>query len=137
MNGYKVFNSDWTCGGFQFRAGETFTEDVTPVCGDRGFHFCTKATDCFRDYPFDHNNKVAEVEALGDIDISNNDSKCSTNKIRIVRELSWYEVLDLVNLEESCTGFWNCGNFNSGNSNCGNCNSGNSNSGYYNTLQLW
>ena len=98
MKGFKVFNSDWTCRGFQFEVGKTFTEDVTPVCCDRGFHFCTKAADCFKYYDFNPDNKVAEVEALGDIDTNNDDSKCSTNKIHIIREITWQEVLDLVNL---------------------------------------
>ena len=129
MKGFKVFNSDWTCRGFQFEVGKTFTEDVTPVCCDRGFHFCTKAADCFRYYSFDPDNKVAEVEALGDIDTNNDDSKCSTNKIHIIREITWQEVLDLVNLGKACTGLWNSGNRNSGNRNSGNWNSGDWNSG--------
>ena len=114
MKGFKVFNSDWTCRGFQFEVGKTFTEDVTPVCCDRGFHFCTKAADCFRYYSFDPDNKVAEVEALGDIDTNNDDSKCSTNKIHIIREITWQEVLDLVNLGKACTGLCNSGDCNSG-----------------------
>ena len=85
MKGYKVFSPDWTCNGFQFKVGKTFTEDATPVCCDRGFHFCTKVADCFKYYSFNPNNKVAEVEALGDIDTNNDDSKCSTNKIHIIR----------------------------------------------------
>ena len=129
MKGFKVFNSDWTCRGFQFEVGKTFTEDVTPVCCDRGFHFCTKAADCFRYYSFDPDNKVAEVEALGDIDTNNDDSKCSTNKIHIIREITWQEVLDLVNLGKACTGLCNSGNRNSGNRNSGDCNSGDCNSG--------
>ena len=133
MKGFKVFNSDWTCRGFQFEVGKTFTEDVTPVCCDRGFHFCTKAADCFRYYSFDPDNKVAEVEALGDIDTNNDDSKCSTNKIHIIREITWQEVLDLVNLGKACTGLWNSGNRNSGNRNSGDCNSGNRNSGNRNS----
>ena len=133
MKGFKVFNSDWTCRGFQFEVGKTFTEDVTPVCCDRGFHFCTKAADCFRYYSFDPDNKVAEVEALGDIDTNNDDSKCSTNKIHIIREITWQEVLDLVNLGKACTGLCNSGNRNSGNRNSGDCNSGNRNSGNWNS----
>ena len=129
MKGFKVFNSDWTCRGFQFEVGKTFTEDVTPVCCDRGFHFCTKAADCFKYYDFNPDNKVAEVEALGDIDTNNDDSKCSTNKIHIIREITWQEVLDLVNLGKACTGLCNSGNRNSGNRNSGDCNSGNRNSG--------
>ncbi len=128
MKGYKVFNPDWTYRGYQFEVGKTFTEDVTPVCCDGGFHFCTKVADCFKWYDFDPNNKVAEVEALGDIDTSNNDSMCSTNKIHIIRELTWHEVLDLANSGKACTGLRNIGYKNSGNGNTGNRNSGNHNS---------
>ena len=133
MKGFKVFNSDWTCRGFQFEVGKTFTEDVTPVCCDRGFHFCTKAADCFKYYDFNPDNKVAEVEALGDIDTNNDDSKCSTNKIHIIREITWQEVLDLVNLGKACTGLCNSGDWNSGNRNSGNRNSGDCNSGLCNS----
>ena len=133
MKGFKVFNSDWTCRGFQFEVGKTFTEDVTPVCCDRGFHFCTKAADCFKYYDFNPDNKVAEVEALGDIDTNNDDSKCCTNKIHIIREITWQEVLDLVNLGKACTGLCNSGNRNSGDWNSGNRNSGNRNSGDWNS----
>ena len=133
MKGFKVFNSDWTCRGFQFEVGKTFTEDVTPVCCDRGFHFCTKAADCFKYYDFNPDNKVAEVEALGDIDTNNDDSKCSTNKIHIIREITWQEVLDLVNLGKACTGLCNSGDWNSGDCNSGNRNSGNRNSGNRNS----
>ena len=133
MKGYKVFNSDWTCRGFQFEVGKVFEEDVTPVCCDKGFHFCTKASDCFSYYKFDPNNKVAEVEALGEIDSNDEDSKCCTNKIKIVREINWQEVLELVNLGKACTGLCNSGNRNSGNRNSGDCNSGDCNSGDWNS----
>ena len=129
MKGYKVFNPDWTCRGYQFEVGKTFTEDVTPVCCNSGFHFCTKISDCFNYYTFNSDNKVAEVEALGEIDTNNDDSKCSTNKIHIIREITWHEVLDLVNLGKACTGFRNSGNRNSGDCNSGNYNSGDWNSG--------
>ena len=133
IKGFKVFNSDWTCRGFQYEVGKTFTEDCVPACCDRGFHFCTKAADCFKYYSFDPNNKVAEVEALGDIDTNNDDSKCSTNKIHIIKEITWQEVLDLVNTGKACTGYRNSGNYNSGDCNSGYYNSGNYNSGYYNS----
>lgn len=124
VKGFKVFNSDWTCRGFQYEVGKTFTEDCVPVCCDRGFHFCTKAADCFNYYSFVPDNKVAEVEALGDIDTNNDDSKCSTNEIRIIREITWREVLDLVNFGKACTGYRNSGDYNSGDYNSGYYNSG-------------
>ena len=138
VKGYKVFNADWTCGGFQYAVGETFEEDAIPSCCNKGFHFCTKASDCFNYYQFDSNNKVAEVEAIGEIDTNPVDSKCCTNKIRIVRELSWDEVLEIVNIGKGCTGLrnsgdYNSGNYNSGNRNSGDYNSGNCNSGNWNS----
>lgn len=133
MKGYKVFNSDWTCRGFQFEVGKVFEEDVTPVCCDKGFHFCTKASDCFSYYNFDPNNKVAEVEALGEIDSNDKDSKCCTNKIKIVREINWQEVLELVNLGKACTGLCNSGDCNSGDWNSGDWNKTCFSNGCFNT----
>ncbi len=131
ISGYKVFNPDWTCRGYQYEVGKTFEEDVKPMVCDRGFHFCEKAADCFDYYSFDLNNKVAEVVALGAVD---SDSKKScTDKIHILREVSWQELLEIVNTGKGCTGLCNSGNRNSGNCNSGNRNSGNCNSGNRNS----
>lgn len=129
MKGYKVFNSDWTCRDFHYEVGKTYTENVTPQCCKQGFHFCKNIVDCFNYYNFDPVNKVAEINALGEIDFNVDDSKCCTNKIEIVREITWYEVLDMVNTGENCSGISNSGNRNSGDYNSGNGNSGNRNSG--------
>ncbi len=131
MKGYKVFNPDWTCNGFQYEVGKVFEMDKPPVICHQGFHFCKKAADCFDYYSFDSRNKVAEVEALGEIETE--DDKSCTNKIHIIRELSWYEVLDLVNTGSGNTGRSNSGNRNSGDWNSGNRNSGDRNSGYCNS----
>ena len=138
IKGYKVFNPDWTCRNFQYEVGKTFEEDVTPKCCDRGFHFCTKASDCFNYYSFNPENKVAEVLALGMVDTESDDTKCCTNKIQIVREISWQELLTIVNTGKGCTGLcntgdWNTGNRNTGNRNTGNRNTGNRNTGDWNT----
>ena len=148
IKGYKVFNPDWTCRNFQYEVGKTFEEDVTPKCCDRGFHFCTKASDCFSYYGFNPENKVAEVLALGTVDTESDDTKCCTNKIQIVREISWQELLTIVNTGKGCTGLcntgdcntgdcntgnWNTGDCNTGNWNTGNCNTGNCNTGDCNT----
>ena len=138
VKGYKVFNPDWTCKGFQYEVGKIFEEDVKPDCCKRGFHFCTKASDCFNYYSFDPSNKVAEVLALGEVDSHSDDTKCCTNKIQIVREISWQELLTIVNTGKSCTGLCNTGNrntgdWNTGNWNTGDCNTGNRNTGNWNT----
>lgn len=141
VRGYKVFNPNWTCRGFQYEVGQTFVLDKAPIECKRGFHFCKKAIDCFDYYEFDPNNKVAEVIALGDI--SEGDKKCATNKLRIVRELSWHEVLDLVNTGRQNAGMQNTGHdnsgcqntgdYNSGDNNVGDRNAGDNNTGSYNT----
>ena len=138
MKGYKVFKSDWTCRGFYYEVGKTYEMKEDPVCCERGFHFCGKLIDCFNYYKFDSENKVAEIEATGAIDDDGNEEKYCTNKIKIVRELTWHEVLDLVNTGKdntgrSNTGDWNTGDWNTGNRNTGNRNTGNRNTGNRNT----
>ena len=131
VKGYKVFNSDWTCLGKQYSCPGTFEEFVTPSVCNVGMHFCKNAADCFRYYDFDPNSHVAEVIAHGTV--AEGDNKCATNKLEIVREIPWAEVLEIVNTGKSCTGRCNSGNSNSGDRNSGNSNSGNSNSGNWNS----
>ena len=132
IRGFKVFNSDWTCRNKQYTCPGTFEEDVTPSVCDRGMHFCKKAADCFNYYRFDPENKVAEVIAPADRTVEDGD-KCATNYLEIVREISWQEVLEIVNTGKGCAGLCNSGNRNSGNWNSGDCNSGNQNSGDWNS----
>ena len=142
VKGYKVFNPDWMCKGKQYSCPGTFEEDVNPSVCNAGMHFCKNAADCFRYYDFNPNNHVAEVIAHGTV--AEGEDKCATNKLEIVREIPWTEVLEIVNAGKGCTGNrnsgncnsgnrnsgdWNSGNWNSGNCNSGNCNSGNCNSG--------
>ena len=129
MRGYKVFNPDWTCRDMQYEVGKTYEMEETPIICERGFHFCEKVADCFEYYRFDSDNKVAEIEAYGELDFEEDVNKHCTNKIKIIRELTWHEVLDLVNTGKDCTGNRNSGNRNSGDRNSGNWNSGNWNSG--------
>jgi hypothetical protein len=145
VKGFKVFNPDWTCNPngkpFQYAVGGTYEEDVKPMVCDRGFHFCEKAADCFNYYQFNPENKVAEVLALGEVDTDG--TKSCTNKIQIVREIPWAELLEIVNTGKGCTGLcnsgdcnsgdWNSGDWNSGNRNSGDCNSGDWNSGNRNS----
>jgi hypothetical protein len=136
VKGYKVFNPDWTCMNKQYTCPGTFEEDVNPSVCNVGMHFCKNAADCFRYYDFDPNNHVAEVIAHGTV--AEGEDKCATNKLEIVREIPWAEVLEIVNTGKACTGRCNSGNrnsgdWNSGNRNSGDCNSGNRNSGNRNS----
>ena len=131
VKGYKVFNPDWTCRGKQYSCPGTFEEFVSPSVCNVGMHFCKNAADCFRYYDFNPNNHVAEVIAHGTV--AEDDNKCATNKLEIVREIPWAEVLEIVNTGKTCTGRCNSGNRNSGNWNSGDWNSGDRNSGDWNS----
>ena len=131
MRGYKVFNPDFTCRGFQFEVGKTYKHEGDIGLCKAGFHFCRKASDCFSFYDFDPNNKVAEVEAVGLVE--SDEVKSVTNEIKIVREIPWTEVLEIVNEGKGCTGLSNTGNCNTGNRNTGDRNTGDRNTGNWNT----
>lgn len=113
IRGFKVFNPDWTCRNKQYTCPGAFEEDVTPSVCDRGMSFCKKAADCFNYYSFNPENKVAEVIALAERTVEDGD-KCATNYLEIVREISWQEVLEIVNTGKGCTGLCNSGDWNSG-----------------------
>ena len=49
MKAYKGFNKDMTCRGFQFKEGETYTEDKAELCKS-GFHACERPLDVFNYY---------------------------------------------------------------------------------------
>ena len=88
MKGYKGFDRDLKCRGFQYKIGETFEENVKPECCESGFHFCEYPLDVFAYYE-PTTSRFCEVEALGKIDNNDEDSKVSTNKIKIGAELSF------------------------------------------------
>ena len=145
VHGFKVFRPDWTCSPNgntkQYTCPGKFEEEgELDVCG-HGMHFCQTAADCFNYYSFNSENKVAEVIAYGDVR-TEGDKSC-TDKLEIVREIPWDEVLRIVNIGKNCTGRcntgdcntgdWNTGDWNTGDRNTGNCNTGNRNTGNCNT----
>lgn len=127
VHGFKVFRSDWTCDptGYnpkQYTCPGKFEEEgELDVCG-HGMHFCQTAADCFNYYDFDSNNKVAEVIAYGEVR-TDGDKSC-TDKLEIVREIPWDEVLRIVNIGKNCTGRCNTGNRNTGDWNKSSFNTG-------------
>ena len=136
VKGYKVFSANWQCMGKQYACPAKFEEDVEPRVCESGMHFCKRAVDCFHYYWFNPHHKVAEVIAYGDV--AEKGDKCCTNKLEIVREIPWTELLEIVNTGKSCTGICNSGDYNSGSYNTGyyntgSYNSGNRNSGYCNS----
>ncbi len=130
VRGFKAFKKDFTCRGFKYEIGKEYIhEGDFRICRD-GFHFCLDITDCYKYYDFNKESTIiCEVEALGEIQSHEEDSKIATNHLKIIRQLTWDEVLDLSNKGKNNLGHSNAGNYNAGYNNAGNDNAGNDNAG--------
>ena len=102
MKGYKGFNKDLTCIDFKYEIGETYEIEEEPIICEKGFHFCKELEDVFNYYPFYKKNRFCIVEAYEDI-ITNGNKKYCTNKIKIVRELSLDEIIDIICIKDKET----------------------------------
>ena len=112
MIGYKGFDEDFKCRGFQYEVGKTYTYIGGIKICERGFHFCKRLNNVLTYYPrfyfsFDKQhtywrtrNRYAIVEALGRY-ITDDKSKYVTDKIRIIKELSEEEMHEILLAEEA------------------------------------
>ena len=128
---YKVTGPDFTCLGTKYEVGSTVSvEGELKLCAN-GIHFCRYINKCFSYYSFDSNNKVLEIEILGDYIGDIEDKEC-TSSIIVLREIKWDEVLKLSNQGHGNNGHSNAGDQNAGNQNAGNQNAGHQNAGHLN-----
>ena len=148
MIGYKAFDMDLKCRGFQFEVGKTYetdrVKDDLKLCSNTVFHFCRELykIEWESNYRIS-SSRVCEVIAEGDI--VTDGCKYGTNKLTILREIPREELNEYTywnigkrNSGKRNNGNHNSGNWNSGNCNCGernsgNCNSGDRNSGHWNS----
>ena len=127
MKGYKGFDKDLKCKGFQYEVGKTYECEGKVALCENGFHFCEDPKR-IRDYYGDLTScRYCEVDASGEI--VNGDGKCVCSKITIVREIPLQEFLALVNEGTGNNGWSNEGDSNEGDSNEGDSNEGDSNEG--------
>ncbi len=89
MIAYKGFNSDLTCRGYQFVMGMNVTDKAN--CAQNGFHCAENPLDCLTYYPSLYSSIYCIVDAGGDIDEDNNDSKISCTELNVVKILSLEE----------------------------------------------
>ena len=143
MIGYKAFDENLQCRGFQFEVGKTYetgkTKEELKLCTNTVFHFCRELhrIENVSNYCVSK-SRVCEVIAEGDV-VTDGD-KYGTNKLTILREIPREELDEYNNYNSGNrnsgnrnSGNWNSGDSNSGNWNSGNWNSGNWNSGFFNT----
>ena len=151
IKAYKGFEKDWTCRGFQYEIGKTYTQTGDIKVCNNGFHACEEPLRVFEYYTpcDDYGNlrKFAEVEQSGEI--SNDNDKTASSKIKIKTELSLMDLAKLQveyikeNVKRSddntgyCSASTNTGNcsastntgYSSASTNTGNC-SASTNTGY-------
>ena len=95
IKGYKGFDKDLKCRGFQYEVGKEYSTDKAVAC-ETGFHCCENPFDVWAHYApcgdygaqnahyapcgdYGAQNRFCEVEADGDMDKSNEDKICCTH----------------------------------------------------------
>ena len=87
IKGYKGFNKDMMCRGFQYEEGKEYETDKAEVC-EKGFHACEYPLDCFSYYT-PAESVYHEVEQSGEISRKKDeDTKLASTKIKIGAKLS-------------------------------------------------
>ena len=96
IRGYKAFDKDLRCIGFQYEVGREYKCEKAVLC-EEGFHFCEKPLDVLDYYGvirYGFLNRYCEVEGSGDIDKREYSNKVCCTKIKIVRELTLKELIE-------------------------------------------
>ena len=132
----KGFDKNLRCRGMQFEIGKTYDTGYTEnleLCSCKVFHFCKSLENVHEFYSakVEENNRFCEIEVLGEL--VEDERKCGSNKIKILREITGEELAMLRGLKNGNTGLFNTGDMNTGDMNTGDRNTGDRNTGYWNT----
>ncbi len=80
ITGFKGFDKNLQCRGFQFEVGKEYTHDGEIEVCQSGFHFCENPLDVLSYYPL-NSSIFAEVEAIGTV--KSDGDKSVTSHLRI------------------------------------------------------
>jgi len=93
LHGYKAFNADLTCRGFQYALGQTYETKEHPIrCGAVGFHWCENPMDLWSYYDLSI-SRFAEVTASGEHSRDGSDTKVSSARLTIGVELRLPDII--------------------------------------------
>lgn len=81
IQGYKGFDENLKCRGFQFAIGSTFKQDGKIKACENGFHFCENPLDVFDYYP-PANSRYCYVEGSGELAKDDDKTACSVLKVK-------------------------------------------------------
>ena len=92
---YKGFDEDLSCRGFQYEIGKEYClEGELELCAN-GFHACQNPLDVFDYYSMSLYTRYAMVELWGDVDFATDNEKLCATNIRIVKEMSIDELVEI------------------------------------------
>ena len=94
IKGVKAFEKGLKCKGFQFEENKEFVHKGELKICESGFHFCENPLDTLNYYDL-CNSDFAEVEAIGETENHNNDSKITTNKLKIGLKIDLKRFIEL------------------------------------------
>ena len=103
VEGYKVFDQNWTCHGHQFQMGEVNTYVGELKLGHLGFNFYRNAIDCAEQYLIFPTSdtpqyRYAKVRTPATSQVISNHIECISDQLEIIQEISHLDFLQL------CTG---------------------------------
>ena len=93
--GYKGFDKDLKCKGYQFIVGEVATKaekEKPRMCSEDGFHYCNKLSDVFEYYNRTSKHRFCEVEVLGNF--TDDGNKSITTSLRVLKEIPQSEIFE-------------------------------------------
>lgn len=115
MKGYKVFNYNWRCQDMQYTCPGIFEHFNKIILCQSGFHYSFNLVDCFKyKHGLKNKIKIAEIEDLNFHNIIEErtyltnelmylpkmftiqQDKWVTDKIKIIREISWDEAYGII-----------------------------------------
>lgn len=86
MIAYKAFERGLVCRGYQFSMGMNRTDKAN--CAQNGFHCAEDPLDCLTYYPDMGRSEYYVVDAGGDIDEDDCDSKISCTELTVLKKLT-------------------------------------------------
>ena len=93
MKGFKGFDKDLKCNGYQYEVGKEFKTEKAELCSS-GFHFCENPFDVFSYYA-PAESRFGEVEGDGEvIKQKGGDSKAVCTHIKIHAEISLKGIIE-------------------------------------------
>lgn len=91
MIAYKAFGKGLVCRGYQFVMGLNVTDEAN--CAANGFHCAEDPLDCLTYYSDMKHSEYCLVDAGGDVDEDDRDSKIACTELTIIKKLDLSELV--------------------------------------------